>query len=349
MRHALCFVFLLVLVPSLALAQTTPHDCLQAYPDDDAARLRCYDALAKAPRPTTGAASTAPATDEPVRGVLSRDWNLYEGDHAPSLLGVQAYRLNYILAANWTDSPNRAPHSPVPGHTVLTPVDLDATEVKFQFSLKSQIFDGKMPNILGFDQYRVWFAYTQQSMWQAYNGRNSAPFRDSMYEPEFILTLGQHDGGQAFKLLNIGFNHQSNGRSDPYSRSWWRTYVQAGFEVGQFTILGRAWWRIHEARLSDDNPDIDSYMGRGDVDVRWDNGRYAVDLLVRDNLSFTPNRAFGQLDVSVPWLQDYLHLKNIELHFQATTGYGETLLDYNHRQTTLGIGVALGDARGKSR
>jgi phospholipase A1 len=347
MRHTLCLVFLLGAFAPLAVrAQTTAHDCLQTYPDDDAARLRCYDAVARAP---AAAENQKAAEHVPASSALSRDWNLIEGDRAPTVLGIQAYRTNYILAANWTNSPNRTPHSPVPGHTVATPDDLDSTEVKFQFSLKSQIFDGDMPDVLGFDKFRVWFAYTQQSMWQAYNARNSAPFRDTMYEPEIILTLGQKDGDQAFKLLNIGFNHQSNGRSDPYSRSWWRVYVQSGFEVDDFTVLGRVWWRVHERRISDDNPDIDSYVGRGDLDLRWDNGRYAVDLLVRDNLAFGPNRAFGQLDVSVPWLEDYLHLRNIQLHVQATTGYGETLLDYNHRQTTLGVGVALGDARGKSR
>jgi phospholipase A1 len=242
------------------------------------------------------------------------------------------------------------PSSPAAGHTPLGPEDIDSTEVKFQFSVKSQILgrdDIKFLRFMGFDTYRLWFAYTQQSVWQAYNQRNSAPFRDSVYEPELILTLGRSTDApfKAFKLVNIGFNHQSNGRSDPYSRSWWRVYGQAGFEFGDFTVLGRAWWRIHESRLADDNPDIDDYTGRGDIAIRWERAGYAVGLLLRNNLSFGPNRGFAQADVSVPWLSEWLGLQNVQLHFQVATGYGESLIDYNHRQTSFGIGVALGDTK----
>ena len=85
------------------------------------------------------------------------------------------------------------------------------------------------------------------------------------------------------------------------------------------------------------------YIGRGELVARWGKYDYAVTRLHRNNLSLNPNRGFAQLDVTVPWLSQAFGIHGIQLHFQATTGYGQSLLDYNHRQTTFGAGLAFGD------
>lgn len=347
-------------VAASAVDVTTPEAC-RAEPDNDK-RRDCYDSLVDhkiwtsesqqaRSKPQDKGSPEPQVSDSAVhqdKNVLRTDWNL-AGDHEKNPPALQAYKLNYVLIGSWSDNPNYQPHSSRPDH-LSTVQDLDSTEVKFQFSLKSQIGQGdpgRILDALGFDQYRVWLAYTQQSNWQAYNSRNSSPFRDNNYEPEFILTLNRPDSS-AFKLLNIGIEHQSNGRSNPESRSWNRVYGQAGFEFSNFTLLARAWWRIPENAATDDNPKILEYIGRGEIVARWKmqdwTGRNdAVTLLVRDNFSLNPNRGFAQLDVSVPWLRSRQDPNRIRLHFQATTGYGQNLLDYNHRQTTVGIGVAFGD------
>jgi phospholipase A1 len=46
-----------------------------------------------------------------------------------------------------------------------------------------------------------------------------------------------------------------------------------------------------------------------------------------------------QLDWSYPL--DAEHPRALRWYVQLFTGYGETLLDYNFRQTTLGLGLAL--------
>ena len=51
-------------------------------------------------------------------------------------------------------------------------------------------------------------------------------------------------------------------------------------------------------------------------------------------------RGFVQLDWATPLLE---YLGAARLHLQITSGYGETLIDYNHKQTTIGIGMSFGD------
>ena len=70
------------------------------------------------------------------------------------------------------------------------PYDIDAAEAKFQLSFKADIGNQRNIEFLGMRTLRFWGAYTQQSQWQVLNFRNSSPFRETVYEPELIATLG---------------------------------------------------------------------------------------------------------------------------------------------------------------
>ncbi|MDX8379749.1 MAG: phospholipase A [Gallionella sp.] len=273
------------------------------------------------------------------RSYLTRVWNLDNRNHSDqnSLDRLRPHRLNYVIIRK-TSNTNTQPSTPSAGHNVLTPYDLDSIETKFQLSFKTDIVTQENLNILGLKTVRLWGAYTQQSNWQMFNTRNSSPFRETNYEPELIAAFGT---GRAtgWKILNLGFVHQSNGRSNPGSRSWNRLYAQGGWEWNNTSLMARGWWRLPENALKDDNPDIIHYMGHGDVVLRWapDNKSQVVSVLLRNNLNFNQNFGFVQLDWSLPVALG----KAARLHAQITNGYGASLIDYNHRQTTLGLGVSF--------
>jgi phospholipase A1 len=270
---------------------------------------------------------------------LTRLWKLDgETESGDGLLnGLSPHRQNYVVMRK-SSNLNIQPASPAAGRSVTTPYDLDALEAKFQLSMKADIGNHAGPDWLGVGTVRYWLAYTQQSHWQIANTRNSEPFRETNYEPEFIATLVRGDAAR-LRLVNLGILHQSNGRSLPESRKWNRFYVQGGWESGNTSALLRRWWRIADEPLLDDNPDITDYVGLGDLMLHWEpeDRSQSVAMLLRSNLQLAGNHSFAQIDWATPKTMGHAG----RVHVQLTTGYGESLIDYNHRQTTLGLGLSF--------
>ena len=264
--------------------------------------------------------------------LLDRRWELAKG----SKLGTwnfRAYKPVYLMPAFWTSHPNTLPHSPNPNNTVTTPQDLQSIEAKFQLSFKTKAIE----NLFG-DNGDVWMGYTQSSRWQVYNSGNSRPFRETNYEPEVLLVFrtNYQIAGWKGRLAGIGINHQSNGRADPLSRSWNRVMLNIGFDRDNWSVMFRPWFRIPESFDKDNNPDIQDYMGRGDVTVVHVVGRNEFSLSARHSLR-GGDRSHGamQFDWGFPIT------RQLRGHFQLFDGYGESLIDYNHRATFIGLGVSL--------
>jgi phospholipase A1 len=211
--------------------------------------------------------------------------------------------------------------------------DFKNLEAKFQLSFKVKIIEGLFK-----DRADLWCAYSQQSSWQLYSPDISRPFRETNFEPELMLIFPTRFRllGLDGRMVNVSIVHQSNGRSEPRSRSWNRIYVQLGFERGNFALLVRPWYRIPEDSDDDDNSDIDDFLGHGDVQAIYMFEKHTLSLLLRNNLT-SPNRTSAQLEWSFP------AFRRMRGYAQLFTGYGESLIDYNHRQTTIGLGLILTD------
>lgn len=168
-------LFCIALVPPAYAGGDIFLPCAQQYPGDDAARLKCYDRLATpaselAPAPqenvvsdqeaeasTTAATSAAVPTRSTERSYLTKLWNLDDLSNLdPSKLGrLQPYRQSYLLLKR-TSNPNRQPGSPAIGHSTLVPNDIDAAEIKFQFSVKADIGNQRNVDFLGIRTFRLW-------------------------------------------------------------------------------------------------------------------------------------------------------------------------------------------------
>lgn len=314
----------LLLLVGTAGADDRLADCAKLPDADD--RLACYDQLA---------GRTPPPEETSRTAYLTRSWKLGPNDAGVRRLAdITTYRPNYILL-RYTSRPNLEPRSPSTGRAPLT--DLNKTEIAVQASFKTELISREAFGHIGFDTVRLWFAYTQGMAWQAFNHGESRPIRETDYEPELILTLGTRNTGNGFKLVNLGFSHQSNGLDQLEHRGWSRLYAQGGWDWNRFSVLARVWHVVNES--DDDNPNIRRFMGSGDVVMRYESaGGYVTSSLLRHN--FSSGRGLAQLDWATPISRA---LGGLKFHAQLSTGYGATLLDYNHRQWTAGIGVSFGD------
>jgi phospholipase A1 len=264
--------------------------------------------------------------------LLDSRWELAK-DSKLGTFNIRAYKPVYLLPAFWSSSPNELPTSSNPARQPAQPQSLDAVEAKFQLSFKT-----KLAQDLFGDNGDLWAAYTQSSRWQVFNAEESRPFRETNYEPEVMLVFRNSWSlaGWHGRMLGIGVNHQSNGRADPISRSWNRVVMNIGADRGDWALMLRPWWRIPDPRDEDENPGIADYVGRGDLTLvrRWNEHEFA--LMARHSLrTGSHSRGATQFDWGFPIN------RTLRGHVQVFDGYGESLIDYDHRAWYLGVGVSL--------
>ncbi len=267
---------------------------------------------------------------------LSLMYDLDQNDPR-GLLGVREHNPMYLMPVWYNSSPNYAPTSPTRGITEQERFGQQKrAETKLQVSFKSKIAEDLFKT-----RADLWFGYTQKSDWQIYNqGRKSAPFRNTDYEPEIFLTQpvkADLPFGGRLRMLGAGFVHQSNGQSRPESRSWNRIYAVAGMEWGKLTVIPRVWVRAFDrGGDKNDNSDIADYMGYGDVKLQYRlNDRQNVYSVLRYN----PKTGYGAIEAAYTFPIKG-KLKGVVRGFH---GYGESLIDYNHKQNGIGFGLMFND------
>ncbi len=225
-------------------------------------------------------------------------------------------------------------HRPSWVHPVSYSPDIrgNRTEAVFQISAKQRLF--------GTD---LFFGYTQKSFWQAYDRASSSPFRETNYNPELFYRwspqrLKFHGFG-----LDLGLDHESNGRSHPESRSWNRVFATAFLPKNNELYMLKLWWRVPEEPKSgpddprgDDNPDILDYYGYGEFDYRRQFGAHKQMLHLKLRANPASGRGALQVNWSVPAQNNYTFWM-----VQLFHGYGDSLIDHDREITRIGIGLML--------
>lgn len=261
---------------------------------------------------------------------MTERWELDSSTRRGTFL-VTPYKPIYVTAGRWSSSPNTQPTSENPAYSVPYKINYNNYEAKFQLSLKTKIFQNIFKS-----HCDLWVAYTQKAHWQIYNTKLSRPFRELNYEPEVLLNFAVRIPFFGFKvrMLGVEFNHQSNGQTLPFSRSWNRVIFQAGLERKNWQIFLRPWIRLHDE--DDENPAITDYIGRGEAVIIYNLGKQQFSVIGTHTLRFKNN---NRGSIQANWV--FPVVGNFKGQLQISDGYGETLIDYNHRQFTIGISASL--------
>ena len=243
------------------------------------------------------------------------------------------HRRNYMLPVLTTNNINRIQYADIEGYKQ----NLEEYESKFQLSFKVPL----NKESLLFEDDQFFFGFTVQSWWQVYSDNISKPFRETNYMPEFFYATptGWHPFGTNTALV-FGAEHLSNGRSQPLSRSWNRFYAQFVVEKGRFVFSLKPWVRLQEDAKTDplqssgdDNPNITDYVGNYEFTTAYSDGDF--EYILKLNHAIDTGRGSAELNWTFPLGGKFIGYTSI------FTGYGESLIDYNHKQTRFGIGIAL--------
>jgi phospholipase A1 len=341
-------------LPTSVLAAQDPASCVGLA---DAQRLACYDAIYRPQADAPAIANPKPlvppvARDEPSareqvatapsgKGLAAGDylakfWELDPADKRGTFV-VRTNQPNFLLPAHYSTSINRSPSSPTHPEGGSFP-QYRQTEAELQLSLRAKaVEDFLLPNA------DIWLSYTQQSIWQMWNGQDSAPFRSSDYQPEAMYVVpipdktGDLGGGWRWRMLQLGLAHESNGYGLPLSRSWNYAYLGTALTHDDVMLRARFNQRIGEAGV-DDNPHITDYIGNTELVAAWLPGETTMQLTAR-----TSFKDWDRGSLKFEWTRPVWAAKpdGLRYYVQLFSGYGETMLDYNHRQNSIGLGFTL--------
>lgn len=275
---------------------------------------------------TTTPATAGDATAEPITNMVHARAT-QEAKVQPNSFAFVSNKPSYLLPYYFTGSPdNSVYHGKYPAGS-----SLKHNEIKYQISFKLPVWR----NILNYPS-TLYVGYTQLSYWQAYN--KTAFFRETDYQPELFLAneINYHLPLKwRFNFINIGLVHQSNGLGGALERSWNRAYLAGIMSNDRWVISLKPWIIFQDSTYKRQNPNMAMFLGYGDIVVAYKYGNQVLAVETHNVIESGGRRSGTTLSWSFP-LTPY-----IKGYVQGFSGYGQSLIEYNHRTSSVGIGFAI--------
>jgi phospholipase A1 len=238
--------------------------------------------------------------------------------------GIAFDEPTYILPFYYTGKPDTEAY-PTDQNPANQPIQKE--EFKAQLSLLFPL----LPNL--FKSTGLYISYTQLSYWQFY--ARSQYFRETDYEPAIFLR--RHVLANA--EWRLGAVHESNGRGLPFERSWNRIFLDFRISGEKWLISLKPWFLIFKNDSSNiHNPDITDYLGYGRAILAYKIRRQTFSLMLRNTVESGFKRGAVELTWSFP-----LFSTKLRGMVQFFSGYGQSLIEYNHYTNSAGVGIALSD------
>lgn len=240
---------------------------------------------------------------------------------------ITLYKPNYLLPYYYTASPYNAIYL----NQTPNGEKIDKSEVKYQISFKLPLWHSVFSKTT-----TLFFGYTQLSYWQPYN--TNAFFRSTDYEPEVFTQTKLNIPAKYGWILNqirLGAVHQSNGFGDTLERSWNRIYLQVAASSDKSYLSIRPWVVIHDSSYQKYNPNLANYLGYGEIIYAYKINNAVLTLRAHGLLEHGGQHATLITTFSVPLS------KKVSAYLQIFSGYGQSLLEYDHRTNSAGIGFLL--------
>jgi len=204
----------------------------------------------------------------------------------------------------------------------------ETADAKFQMSIRHRLTTSRLP----FDSF-LYLTYTQKSFWNIY--RESAPFRDSNYNPGIGLgryvIVDNRLTGAAF----LQFEHESNGRDSIDSRSMnWIGFSGKYFITSQLAVRFKVTLPF---LLDEENSDILDYRGTG---------FFSADYKTSDNQwwftgTYSPRKSMKALNFQLTAGYKISDRFNQYIFGELYSGTGDSLLDYKRKDVQLRVGICI--------